>query len=85
MNFIIIFLIIFLCRNGLDLDFLIKKKPAPRLYCDICEEFDGHDTEDCPTQGSEADMPPPKQNKKERKLPPPRKYCDHCEGKQDNI
>ena len=22
----------------------------PRLFCDICDEFDLHDTEDCPTQ-----------------------------------
>lgn len=25
-------------------------KPAPRLYCDICDLFDSHDTEDCPQQ-----------------------------------
>ena len=24
----------------------------PRLFCDICDEFDLHDTEDCPTQAS---------------------------------
>jgi len=31
--------------NGVD-----RKKPAPRLFCDICDQFDLHDTEDCPTQ-----------------------------------
>jgi CAP-Gly domain-containing linker protein 1 len=60
------------------MNFLTKKKPAPRLYCDICEEFDAHDTEDCPTQCSDIDLPPRQGKKKER--PGPRKYCDHCEG-----
>lgn len=64
------------------MDFFTKKKPAPRLYCDICEEFDIHDTEDCPLQSSEADMPAPIRDKKDRKLPPQRKYCDHCGGKR---
>ena len=31
--------------NGVD-----KARPPPRLFCDICDEFDKHDTEDCPTQ-----------------------------------
>jgi CAP-Gly domain-containing linker protein 1 len=26
------------------------KLKAPRLFCDICDEFDLHDTEDCPKQ-----------------------------------
>ena len=34
--------------NGID-----TKAVAPRLFCDICDEFDIHDTEDCPTQGIE--------------------------------
>lgn len=63
------------------MNFLEKKKPAPRLYCDICEEFDAHDTEECPTQSSQSDLPAPTKDKKNRKLPPPRSYCDHCEGK----
>lgn len=25
-------------------------KKTTRSYCDICEEFDKHETEDCPTQ-----------------------------------
>lgn len=62
--------------------FLEKKKPPPRMYCDICEEFDSHETEDCPTQcsGMNLDAPVARMDpKKERKLPPPRKYCDICE------
>ena len=26
----------------------------PRLFCDICDEFDLHDTEDCPTQACQT-------------------------------
>lgn len=29
----------------------------PRLFCDICDEFDLHDTEDCPTQVSKLIVP----------------------------
>ncbi|XP_058815206.1 restin homolog isoform X4 [Topomyia yanbarensis] len=59
-----------------------KRKPAPRVFCDICDEFDLHETEDCPKQSS--DSPPeslkhPSADSKERKLPPPRKYCEGCE------
>jgi CAP-Gly domain-containing linker protein 1 len=62
--------------------FLEKKLPPPRLYCDICEVFDAHETEDCPTQCSAVDQDAPaaqREEKKERKKPPPRKYCDFCE------
>ena len=27
-----------------------SRQSAPRLYCDICDQFDIHDTEDCPKQ-----------------------------------
>ena len=30
---------------------IASSKPAPRLYCDICDMFDLHETEDCPVQG----------------------------------
>lgn len=65
----------------MDLKFLEKKKPPPRMYCDICEEFDQHETEDCPTQCSNIDLDAPavRKDEKQRKLPPPRKYCDFCE------
>lgn len=51
------------------------------MYCDICEFFDAHETEDCPLQCSDADSvgPAPRDPTKERKLPPPRKYCESCE------
>jgi len=64
------------------MEFLNKKKPAPRMYCDICEEFDAHDTEDCPKQSSEMDLPAAASSSetKERKIPPPRKYCEKCES-----
>lgn len=55
-----------------------RRKPAPRLFCDICDEFDLHETEDCPLQSS--DSPPPRiNNDKERIIPSPRKYCESCE------
>jgi CAP-Gly domain-containing linker protein 1 len=35
-------------------DELPTKIKAPRLFCDICDEFDLHDTEDCPQQAMTA-------------------------------
>ncbi|XP_034125395.1 restin homolog isoform X2 [Drosophila guanche] len=69
-------------------DMLTKRKPAPRLFCDICDEFDKHETEDCPLQAGDDrdDSPPPlasernNNEQKERKLPAPRKYCENCEA-----
>ena len=37
---------------------------APRLFCDICDAFDLHDTEDCPTQA----MPDPEEEVLPRNL-----------------
>ncbi|XP_050667971.1 restin homolog isoform X4 [Leptidea sinapis] len=50
---------------------------APRLFCDICDIFDAHDTEDCPKQAVTPDQAPPSTGNKQR--PPPRPYCDICE------
>lgn len=47
------------------------------MYCDICEEFDLHETEDCPLQTSE-DAP---SLKEKGEKPPDRAYCEICEGK----
>ncbi|XP_045785814.1 restin homolog isoform X4 [Maniola jurtina] len=48
---------------------------APRLFCDICDVFDAHDTDDCPRQSVEPDAPP-----SAKKVPPPaRPYCEICE------
>ncbi|XP_028143032.1 restin homolog isoform X3 [Diabrotica virgifera virgifera] len=57
---------------------LESKQVPPRMYCDICEEFDLHETEDCPTQGDDEEFvhnssPGTKQK------PPQRDYCDVCE------
>uniref|UniRef100_A0A672YGY7 CAP-GLY domain containing linker protein 1a n=1 Tax=Sphaeramia orbicularis TaxID=375764 RepID=A0A672YGY7_9TELE len=55
----------------------VKKKPPPRLFCDICDCFDLHDTEDCPTQMQMPDSPPHTTyhgNKGDE-----RPYCDICE------
>lgn len=60
-----------------------KRLPAPRMFCDICDEFDKHETEDCPLQASDEHSltPPPGIEKKERKIPSPRKYCESCESR----
>lgn len=54
-----------------------KKKPPPRLFCDICDCFDLHDTEDCPTQAQTPDSPPHTayHGSKTEERP----YCDICE------
>ncbi|XP_048479588.1 restin homolog isoform X1 [Plutella xylostella] len=49
------------------------KAVAPRLFCDICDVFDAHDTEDCPRQAAAPDEP------SRKPPPPPRPYCDICE------
>ncbi|CAB3242482.1 unnamed protein product [Arctia plantaginis] len=52
-----------------------SRAEAPRLFCDICDVFDAHDTEECPRQAAEPDAPPAIR----RSPPPPRPYCDICE------
>ncbi|KAG9333217.1 hypothetical protein JZ751_012998 [Albula glossodonta] len=54
-----------------------KKKPPPRLFCDICDCFDLHDTEDCPTQAQLPDSPPHTAYHGNRSDERP--YCDICE------
>ncbi|XP_078523696.1 CAP-Gly domain-containing linker protein 1 isoform X6 [Lissotriton helveticus] len=54
-----------------------KKKPPPRLFCDICDCFDLHDTEDCPTQTQTPDSPPHTTYHGSKKDERP--YCDICE------
>jgi len=52
----------------------------PRLFCDICDEFDLHDTEDCPTQASSTVVEEEKSHtKKNSKRGLVREYCDTCE------
>nr|XP_023028470.1 restin homolog [Leptinotarsa decemlineata] len=54
------------------------RQPAPRMYCDICEEFDLHETEDCPTQGDDEMISDVHVVKEPKEKPPPRPYCDTC-------
>ncbi|XP_036453807.1 CAP-Gly domain-containing linker protein 1 isoform X7 [Colossoma macropomum] len=54
-----------------------KKKPPPRLFCDICDCFDLHDTEDCPTQEQMPDSPP--HTTYHGSPNDERPYCDTCE------
>ena len=52
--------------------------PPPRLFCDICDEFDLHDTDDCPLQAQSDSSPPPSMHHGLRGSERP--YCDKCEG-----
>ncbi|XP_051972533.1 CAP-Gly domain-containing linker protein 1-like isoform X1 [Xyrauchen texanus] len=55
-----------------------KKKSPPRVFCDICDCFDLHDTEDCPTQTQSPDSPPHTTYHGSRGGERP--YCDICEA-----
>ncbi|XP_028828644.1 CAP-Gly domain-containing linker protein 1 isoform X2 [Denticeps clupeoides] len=54
-----------------------KKKMPPRVFCDICDCFDLHDTEDCPTQTQLPDSPPHTTYHGSRGDERP--YCNICE------
>ena len=60
--------------NGID-----TTRVAPRLFCDICDEFDLHDTEDCPTQA----MPDPEAEQGHTRSGGQRgqvrEFCTNCE------
>uniref|UniRef100_UPI003AAD99D2 CAP-Gly domain-containing linker protein 1 n=1 Tax=Centroberyx gerrardi TaxID=166262 RepID=UPI003AAD99D2 len=55
-----------------------KKPPPPRLFCDICDCFDLHDTEDCPTQAQSPDSVP--HSTYHGNPADQRPYCDICEA-----
>ncbi|XDV54755.1 hypothetical protein PO909_022976 [Leuciscus waleckii] len=55
-----------------------RKKAPPRVFCDICDCFDLHDTEDCPTQTQSPDSPPHTTYHGARSGERP--YCDICEA-----
>lgn len=55
-----------------------EKKPTPRLFCDICDCFDLHDTEDCPTQAQSPDSVPHTTYHGNPAVERP--YCDICEA-----
>lgn len=57
-----------------------KSRAPPRLFCDICDVFDQHDTDDCPLQAmdyEDGDAPSPTHYHGDRKASRP--YCDICE------
>ncbi|XP_037547707.1 CAP-Gly domain-containing linker protein 1 [Nematolebias whitei] len=54
------------------------KKATPRLFCDICDCFDLHDTEDCPTQAQSPDSVP--HTAYHGNPADERPYCDICEA-----
>uniref|UniRef100_A0A8C1YYJ6 CAP-GLY domain containing linker protein 1a n=1 Tax=Cyprinus carpio TaxID=7962 RepID=A0A8C1YYJ6_CYPCA len=54
-----------------------SKKPPPRLFCDICDCFDLHDTEDCPTQ--DQVLGSPAHTTHHGSTGEQRPYCDICE------
>uniref|UniRef100_H3D7L6 CAP-Gly domain-containing protein n=1 Tax=Tetraodon nigroviridis TaxID=99883 RepID=H3D7L6_TETNG len=55
-----------------------EKKATPRLFCDICDCFDLHDTEDCPTQAQSPDSVP--HTAYHGNPADQRPYCDICEA-----
>ncbi|XP_015232280.1 PREDICTED: CAP-Gly domain-containing linker protein 1-like isoform X2 [Cyprinodon variegatus] len=55
-----------------------EKKATPRLFCDICDCFDLHDTEDCPTQAQSPDSVP--HSSYHGNPTDVRPYCDICEA-----
>uniref|UniRef100_A0AAR5PME6 CAP-Gly domain-containing protein n=1 Tax=Dendroctonus ponderosae TaxID=77166 RepID=A0AAR5PME6_DENPD len=55
-----------------------EKQVTPRMYCDICEQFDQHETEDCPAQASDEPIGNFQLGKERTEKPPPRAYCDIC-------
>lgn len=62
-------------------DPMLDNLPPPRLFCDICDIFDEHDTDDCPMQTTSSDSPPHSKNHG-NKAPggSDRPYCDNCES-----
>lgn len=62
-------------RNGIK-----PKMAAPRMFCDICDMFDLHETEDCPRQAMESPPPPQHSRRVGKKQTEERPYCEICEG-----
>ncbi|XP_025828958.1 uncharacterized protein LOC108744493 isoform X5 [Agrilus planipennis] len=65
--------------DELNLMGLPQHKRPPRAYCDICEEFDLHETEDCPLQATENHPSIDRKISPRKAPPPPRPYCEICE------
>uniref|UniRef100_A0A2C9JI90 CLIP1 zinc knuckle domain-containing protein n=1 Tax=Biomphalaria glabrata TaxID=6526 RepID=A0A2C9JI90_BIOGL len=56
-----------------------RARAPPRLFCDICDVFDLHDTEDCPKQAMSSSPEPTRYHGDPKNSRP---YCDICEGRQ---
>ncbi|XP_059141289.1 CAP-Gly domain-containing linker protein 1-like isoform X2 [Physella acuta] len=54
-----------------------RSRAPPRLFCDICDVFDLHETEDCPKQAM-SHSPEPTRHHGDPKSPRP--YCEICEA-----
>ncbi|XP_018397949.1 PREDICTED: restin homolog isoform X2 [Cyphomyrmex costatus] len=61
-------------RSTLD-----KRTAAPRMFCDICDQFDLHETEDCPRQAQDFTETAEKTVKTSKKQSVERPYCENCE------
>jgi len=51
----------------------------PRLFCDICDQFDLHETEDCPTQTTPLEEQEKIHTKNRGQRGVVRQYCETCE------
>ncbi|XP_043254578.1 restin homolog isoform X2 [Colletes gigas] len=60
-------------QNTLD-----KRMHTQRMFCDICDQFDLHETEDCPRQAQDF-LETEKVAKSPKKVSVERPYCEHCE------
>ncbi|XP_018339542.1 PREDICTED: restin homolog isoform X4 [Trachymyrmex septentrionalis] len=61
-------------RSTLD-----KRTAAPRMFCDICDQFDLHETEDCPRQAQDFMESAERTVKTPKKQSVERPYCETCE------
>ncbi|XP_018057396.1 PREDICTED: restin homolog isoform X2 [Atta colombica] len=61
-------------RSTLD-----KRTAAPRMFCDICDQFDLHETEDCPRQAQDFMESTERTVKTPKKQSVERPYCETCE------
>ncbi|XP_011148212.2 restin homolog isoform X3 [Harpegnathos saltator] len=61
-------------RSTLD-----KRMAVPRMFCDICDQFDLHETEDCPRQAQDFSESTEKLPKSSKKQSVERPYCENCE------
>lgn len=64
-----------------DEDLLVEGLPPPRLFCDICDVFDQHDTDDCPLQAASDSPPHTMHHGKRAPGGSDRPYCEVCEGR----